>query len=398
MTQETTRSAPRSPASQMQTRVEELPGELRLSRRTGHAGVAGLISVWQLGWTAGCVFVVWRTLQQPELTALLFAVPFVVAWFAGAWFLIYLLFARESLRITPTEIIYRSSALLPLKRQRVPLEEFQSVREYSTRTEGENPVTSWGIQLETRGEPIRFGDGLPQVERLRLSQLLRQYLPEREQIASTERPADESAHDRGRHPNRQIRFETLTPSTSPVPMPSDCRFQMHRDWDSLRFTRKGGTFFQMLGGLAVVTFLNLFWNGIVGVFVLELLNDFNWGLFFFLIPFELIGLAFVVAWFVVLLSPWFRETFIFTPHEIGWRWTVFGLGWKKRYPTQILGRLVLQETKKKTSPTEHPFTLCFVTPDNTEVVKFEGLTQGEARWIADQALGEYHEHWFGRRY
>jgi len=57
-----------------------------------------------------------------------------------------------------------------------------------------------------------------------------------------------------------------------------------------------------LGGLAVVTGIAIFWNGVVGVFLYQLTQDFQWFLALFMIPFVLVGIGLIAGVLYTLLS------------------------------------------------------------------------------------------------
>ena len=103
--------------------------------------------------------------------------------------------------------------------------------------------------------------------------------------------------------------------------------------NALTFARAGWRDFS-LGSLLGTAAICLFWNGIVGVFVYVLVtgeaeqdtggNGF-WFLFFFLIPFEVIGLGLLVAFLAVLVTPLTSRSWTFGS-EIRVAFRILGLG------------------------------------------------------------------------
>src|SRR5262249_39685246 len=103
----------------------------------------------------------------------------------------------------------------------------------------------------------------------------------------------------------------------------DCQWYLDEDWEAFAFRQKGQLQFAQLAGLA---FLNAFWNGCVSVFVMLLFGLMPnakpldgwvwWGLLVFLIPFEAIGLAMLLAFFLGLLEPFRRTMWRFESNRI----------------------------------------------------------------------------------
>ena len=159
----------------------------------------------------------------------------------------------------------------------------------------------------------------------------------------------------------------------------------------------------ILGGL----FINAFWNGIVSVFVMVLLGVMPnnnppqgaewWGLFFFLIPFEVIGLIMFAVLVLMLLEPFRRTAWKFEQSQIErttrWplvhrrrTWEVLGLD---RLELRSPGEGVSQPrsmTLAGISSADKLFELAFVTTENADLCSIGSLTEGEARWMARAVL------------
>jgi len=123
---------------------------------------------------------------------------------------------------------------------------------------------------------------------------------------------------------------------------------------------------------------------------------------FFLIPHEVIGLCFGAAWLLALTAPVWRLTWTFGEREITRRVRasdadaiVFDIGWNKRFDVHPPVRMELRTKPKEKRPRSlwpllcHPegeFTLSFLGEKNRQLLAINGLTEGDARWIADMLL------------
>ena len=199
---------------------------------------------------------------------------------------------------------------------------------------------------------------------------------------------------------------------SPREAPSDCRWQRIDEIDSTAFLQRGRILWGMLGGFLFAT---LFCNGIVSVFVLNLWGFMPgdqqpkggewWFLFFFLIPFEVVGLCIFLGLFYQLFEPFRRTRWKFDKQNIECHWTWFGIGPRWLYPVKPLDRLEMPAARKKSSQNEKSNdlvdmlneganrSLSFVDRENVELVAVKRLTEGEARWIGDFILRE-RPYWF----
>lgn len=359
----------------------------------GKGCAAGFLGVWLIGWSAGCSMIVALVCADPTLLNVVFAIPFITAWFVAGGALIGILFGRHWLRIDPQGLDYRFCAIIPLRRRHVPLDELK--RAISA------DQTQSCMRIETAGKPVDFGCNLSPEELRWLIQRVNDHIdglrPEQGFRPDSSSRADVTSPE----PQRTTyAAEILTVASRPVAPPSDCRFALD-DFEELRFEWVGRW---SLAALVGTTFINLFWNGIVGVFVLQLISDFQWFLFFFLIPFEVIGLAMFGAWILAVAAPGCRERWCF-----GWEWirhrrSVFGVGWTRRYRAERLNRIELENRPASSGTAANPamidltdsggdYLLSFVSCDEGIAFQVTGLTEGEARWIADKVL-RAHPKWF----
>jgi hypothetical protein len=356
-------------------RVEQIDDVLLLRRRTGSFGTGLFLSLWLTGWTVGCVFLAGMVARQPTLEHILFAVPFWSSWVLVVCLLARCFFGVECLRIAADGLEFRSRALVTLWRRCVPLEEIKGVAEFSRITDSESGTTTHGLKIVTLGRPVRFGLGVESMERLWLADLLRSHLSRLVPGFAVSSLAKDA-----------VQIEVLDPGVVPAE-PSDCSIRILTDWDGTTFARRRAFSIVALGG---ITFLNLFWNGVVGIFVLQLYKEFQWFLFFFLIPFEAIGLGMMAVWFATLTAPFWVETWAIGPVEIVRRFSVFGLGRSCRVEVSDLGRVELRtnaRSRKRLLRQGHededdtPFTLGFVGREGGDLLAIDDLTEGEARWV-----------------
>src|SRR5262249_30281857 len=137
-------------------------------------------------------------------------------------------------------------------------------------------VSSSQVALVTLGTPLQLFGNLSRDERIwltwRLNEELRRYKPDSDYDPAVKDvvPADQTINE----------------------PPTDCSWRCEDLFDEVEFVQRGTIEWGVLGGML---FLNLFWNGIVSVFVLTLwgfgqgparFSGGWWGLFLFLIPFE----------------------------------------------------------------------------------------------------------------
>jgi hypothetical protein len=172
-----------------------------------------------------------------------------------------------------------------------------------------------------------------------------------------------------------------------------------------------------IDGLIGATFATLFWNGLVGFFIYELLKKpFDLGAVILLSVLALVGIALLALWLAVVTAPAWRLVWVFSPNGIYRRIGILGLGWVRRYeiPSDALepalDRIELWRTEgdqRVFSLTNYTqliegnlrdtdyalFSLAFIRADGTKLLEIDSLTEGEARWMAGVILREYPS-WF----
>ncbi len=196
-------------------------------------------------------------------------------------------------------------------------------------------------------------------------------------------------------------------ATTPLTPPSDSRWELLNDFHQLTFVTPGRF---GCGTIGVLLFMNAFWNGIVSVFLMQLFGGDDalqggewWGLFVFLIPFTVIGLIMFVGLLAALIEPFRRTRWSFTYGGAQWQMTWLGIGPRRSYPVDQLDRIELWtasqarsaffSTDKDSQPMAPEYRLVFIDREEVQRFTVDGLSQGEARWMADVILRETRR-WF----
>lgn len=377
-------SAPIKPA-RLRVQLEETTTGLALRYRQRQWGGGLFMMLWLCGWTVGCVFMAVQLWNKPELMLFVFAVPFWASWFFAAGLLLTMFLTLEVLNLDEVGASYAKTVLVPIHRRTIPLDELiKFVASQTQVKDGESAAVSY-VELITLGQPLLMFPNLRDDERRwitwRLNQQLRSLNP---------------AEGRDESP-----AFTDHPSTEP---PSDSVWACEESYEGSKFVRRGRF---SLAGLLGALFINLFWNGIVSVFLMALFGfgpegpqQFGigwWGMFLFLIPFEAIGLVMVVALFAVLLEPVHWTTWRFNRDEIALRDSWLGIGRTRRYDASSVTRVLLEIHDAATTSRNpldikqfHPTAqttasrdcqLRLIDRDNVEILSLTGLTEGEARWM-----------------
>ncbi|MCO6047243.1 hypothetical protein NG895_25365 [Aeoliella sp. ICT_H6.2] len=411
-------------------KIDLVGNELTMAWRTPMLGVSLFLMLWLTGWTAGCGVMLYKLLTDFEWFMLLFSVPFFTAWFVVAGLLVYLLFGRHQLVLTRDSLEATSRALVPLKHRVVPLDEVAVAQlvEECTHHSNDMPQYSWLIRISTLGDPVKFAKGIevPEGEWLAetINLCLNQMSPERAAMATTEamRERDGDAEPSGEldpltNASLASAFDddsfqgklyegvdeesdtdeglghamVFVPGRDRWEQPSDSRWQLTHEGSGLVFTNRGRWSLVAIGGSL---FICLFWNGIVGVFVWELINDFRWFLALFLIPFEVIGLVMLFTLLAALTAPAWGTRCKFRLGQIERRWWTPLFGRTKRCEFDRLDRIELaskNNSDNSTTPVKFAtggtnsgeYRLALIDTSNTTLLDIDSLTKGEALWMAD---------------
>ena len=255
-----------------------------------------------------------------------------------------------------------------------------------------------GIEMETLGQPLRFALGLDQPELLWLQDSLERHLADLRGRFHLEPPANDANPDVSPDRNDRRRRTDLSQP------PSDSSWRREDDFEDITFRQRGRL---LLSTVFYVLFVTVFCNGIVSVFVCVLWGVMGdgpqgllwWGMFFFLIPFEIFGMMIFIVLVLTVLEPMRCIAWRIGRSEITCRLTWFGVGRTWTYPIGQLGRIEVEdiEAKKKrlsnrtSAPwksAEAKFRISLIDESDFEVCSIGGLTEGEARWMADVIRSE----------
>jgi hypothetical protein len=366
------------------SRIDDDGTTLRLTMREGHWGTGLFLSLWLAGWTVGCVALIWGVLKGDQPMLILFGVPFWVSWFFVATMVANIWCGRRRLTLDRDGLLLEWDVIVPLARRWVPLAELRDVRARVFHADSEGSTTS-GIEVRTLGRSVTLGTALSALERNWVAHQLEKRV---RTLRHDARLADFGADD--------------LPDCRRCDAPSDGSWTLSTgDIDPTLWQRGRFSLSTVLG----LMFLNGFWNGIVGVFVCALCGGMEgdrgpegaswWWLFFFLIPFEAIGVAMFVGLLFALLEPFRVTRWVFGAGVIEHGTTRFGLplGWYSRRNFDRLDRATVRDDlgngwSKATAgqgsvaaPTGAEYGLLVSDTDGREVCSIRGLSLGEARWI-----------------
>ena len=388
-------------------RCDEQPGELRARWRTGNNAVAGFMLFFLCGWSVGCYLIVRVAMNDPQFRNIAGAGVFCVGWFFAFLVLVWQLLGRERI-VLNSEGLTLTQAMIFWRTQRRPVAEllgFGTATESTNSDDGQRTTTR-KLEVRTVGRPIRCGDGLAMIDQERLAGQLRKLLEalQREAVHRSLLPPLAPTIVFRRRPGSSLGGAVVarTPNDPQLDRPSDSRMRCVDEFDGVRFTTRGQFTF---GGVVGAAMLAAFWCGITGIFVYNLWwggpdqpHGLDWGWqFLFLIPFQLVGLVLVLLVVLVLLEPLRAWTTRFTQAEIidGFGW--FGIHWRSRFLLSRIDRIEVRRVRYDVpkfpkrlslaslwSPEGCPtYSLVPVEPGDRDVCEIEGLTFGEACWMAD---------------
>ncbi len=396
-----TQSAPPAPAPppparprRLRSGFAQLAEEIVLDYPAGSRAGGLFLLLWLIGWTVGCVFLVREVLRGPDLFTVLFALPFFAAWLFVFAMVAHAFLGRERLVLGPQGASFSRRILRRYRARQVPLEEIVGFRE-GLKPRGGEQGPARVLEMLTLGESVAFGEVLPQRERDWLQHVLHDHLA-RLKVSAGLPAADDAA----------------TAAAAGVSPPTDTRWVRNDDFDVV-FEQRGRFEPAAAGGLL---FVNVFWNGIVGVFLCVRLGVAPaaqpqggawWALCVFLVPFEAIGLVMFGALVAALLEPFRVTRWRFALDRIEHRVRRLGLGPRREYSVDRLDRIDLVppddpdgteprdlsawlETLHRGGPGSE---LVVIGRDGTEVCTIPNLTTGEAAWMRAAILSERAE-WF----
>lgn len=401
MTEETS-PAPARPRK-LKAQYEVVGDRLRVSWRRRDWPAAILILLFLAPWTVACGLLAFAFVVDPNLILLLAALPFWSLWCFLVATLVEMLAAYDEIDVNAMGLQRRSRTVFPAQRK-IELWELRSCNVVSwQKFADEYGLREYGIELQTWGRPLRVLEGLPEAE---LRWLANQFT---EVVDNLRRAAPASAMQQAlaefaddQFPQRLARFDSaLLP-------PSDCEWTSSKAVGVLEFANRGRRNWELVLGLVLVASI---WNGFFGMFMaLTCRAHDTWMrvvMILLLLPFLAIGLLMLIALASTMAEPLRRNTWRFTPLgiEAEVRWQTVGRRWF--YACDRLDRIELDKANstrrgclrnmlqptKSLDPDECPYRLSFIGRDNVKVCEIISLTEGEARWIADQVLRNRPE-WF----
>lgn len=398
--------APQRP-QRLRCRFESTGSRLTISYRDIQP-VGCFLLLWLIGWTVGCIFLAGMVIKEPGVMNLLFAIPFWAAWIFVFCMVANSFFRTERFELGPEGVQFVRRVIVTVVRRTIPLDEVQGFGSYLTATDSESNAPQWGLEVSTSGQSLRFGQRLPEDERVWLAYQLDEHLSRLKPHIERKAPRVDVASEADMEPESDDSGagERLTQAPAPLAPPSDSRWRRSDDFHELEFVSRG-----RFGctAVAVLLFINAFWNGIVSVFVSQLIlpdggvKGFEWwGLFLFLIPFEAIGLLMFVGLLVALVEPFRRTKWSFTYGGVERRTTWLGIGPRRTYPVDWLDRIELRggrgrfgrrKSQQQGGEEQSSCRLVFIDRQNAESFSIEGLSEGEARWMADVILRQC-DRWF----
>lgn len=388
---------------------------LHLSYRRREWAGGTFMLLWLTAWTVGCVFLAEMVIKDPTLFHFMFAIPFWASWIFVFFQVLKSFTQREEFTLDSNGAAFIRRVLFPLCTRTVPLAEIQRFSPCHKIRNSEQGTWEFGTEMQTSGQPLEFAFGLDVQERSWLQRELNAHLSQLNHVpeATRDEADPEDAEFSQKTDRQKHRTEVLSPASEPVAPPTDCRWSRDDEFNAIVFRERGKLSRQAVAGLL---FINCFWNGGVGVFVLGLLGigppmpqgAMWWGMLVFLIPFEAIGLAMLAALLLAVLEPIRTTTWRFDVGSVQQSLTWLGIGRTWTYPVDSLERIELRHNESADLP-RNPldvrnalrtiragsaaFEVGLVGTDATDACSIRDLTEGEARWMADILL---RERWRGR--
>jgi hypothetical protein len=357
--------------------------------RSGDTAITnGFLGVCLTVWTLGCCLMTSQVLFGKDKFHLLFLTPFYVAELGMLAFFLTNLTHYEFVRLDRSGFRYWRSIVLRFRSRHIPIDELESFTVTAqTLDHAGNPVNA--IRAEGIGVPFPFFDTVSAED-------AREATQELNSVLAVLRPT----------------FPATSPRATPRP-PAGSVWRQTNEGDFVRLDRSSQATFGF--ELASKLFVALFWNSFVGVFTsLEVgllwfpqnppIGNTWWILFFWLIPFQVVGAVFmsllvsaIYEWLVHESWRLYRRRLVLSKSLLG-----IPVG-TKAYESIDCVRLDCSPEVEEQKPSievnaaEKPKTqtwkLAFVQRDETPLVEWKGLSFGEARWLRSTVLLE-RRNWF----
>ncbi len=422
-------SPPPRPAK-MLTRVIESSDNttFRIDAKAGPVSL--FLMLWLAGWTAGCVTIVTQAITKMDWKLAVFAVPFVGAWFLVAGLMLNLWRGYESLTVSKEGINHERGSIFGSKRRRITLAELRSIDVVTTtHRDDDSTYQRHRIDIATSGLPMSFAQdsmGTNRITRAEVDWLKNEILMAVGLHGGQEvfdrllgaPPANGAIDTTASTSGASARSALLSDPTSASPSPASLRFRVIEAPDALLIERP---YDWAIGKMVTVLLFGAFWNGVVSVFVTQLVKGqppggMWWVLLVFLIPFELIGVFLIVGFIGELLGPVRKKVWEVSSDRLVSRSCVAMFGWTTQHdPTSITtvrrqeitlaglakyaGRVGNNDSRQQALDAlklQGPYELAFLDAADKPVLTIPFLTELEADAI-EQSLRMRVPRWYENR-
>ena len=401
------------------TRMERVPGGIVLNRSTRARFSGVLLAFWLAGWTVTCALLVLLVRRDPRPLNFLFATPFWAFWFYVLYLILDLAFGRECLRLTRNGLMYRRSALIPLKRRRLPIWQIGEIGTCSRVADRESGRVERGICIETKGRPILFAVGAPYSERLWLMQMIRAQFGvieaddpdapayEAPLRASRDARGDVAPDNSTSEPMDAEASETVLEKpeeigpapTRPVRRPLGSQWTTRRSAAGLRFAWQGRWRWRTIGMLLL---LGSVAAGLVGL-ARAAFHQYPNGFVATLYATALLACAFFIGATLLAVSLRFcRREWVLGHDEVITRLSVFGLCFANWHPVSRIARVVVRRENRVVFHADRDLrstvlgrllgkdtSLVLLDQADRAVTKLRALAPEEARWIGSELRRTY---------
>jgi hypothetical protein len=353
--------APPPRPAKMLAHVIESSDNTAFRIRSKPGGVGVFLTLWLAGWSVACVAIIRQAITKQDWKMALLAVPFVGAWFLVAGLVLNLWRGCESLTVNREGLDHERGSLFGKKLRHITLAELRSI-DVVTTTHSDDGSTyqRHRIEVATSGLPMTFGDDA--MGMTKLSQAEADWL-RHEIVMAMGMHGGQDVFDRlmGAPAQRSTiaAGTSSTMSAAPTLLPanlaggtstmgassSSLRFRVIDAPDALIVERPHDWGF---GKMFTVLFIALFWNSIVGVFIMQLIKGqppgaMWWFVLVFLIPFELIGLLVIVGFIGEVLGPVRKRVWEISNDRLLRRSCVAIFSWTTRYDAAAIAAVRRQE-------------------------------------------------------
>ena len=401
------------------TRVERVAGGILLNRKTRPRFPRALLLFWLAGWTVTCALLVLLVRRDPRPVHFLFALPFWAFWFYVLYLMLDLAFGRECLRLTRNGLHYQRSALVPLKRRRVPIWQIGEIGNISRVADRESGRVEQGICIETQRRPILFAIGAPDSERLWLMQMIRAQFglieandPDAPAYEAPSRP--QRVVDRDVEPDssaaKPIDVEASVPSleepeeilevpTRSARRPLGSQWTTRRNAAGFHFAWQGRWRWRTIGTLLL---LGSIAGGLVGL-ARAAFQQYPNGLIATLYAVTLLVCALLIGATLLAASLRFcRREWVLGHDEVITRLSIFGFCFANWYPVCRIARVVARRENRVVFHPDRDLrstilgrllgkdtSLVLLDDADRVVTKLRALTPDEARWIGSELRRTY---------